>query len=389
MKRKKRSKKKSPTLTAEQEAEVRLLIQAHATEDPSLLAKKAAHPLVARAFIERLPLETPALPAILEAFGRVFEDKKVQKAIRKAAFRLKSRGLSVPAWDQTTEADDVPALKPVETMKTQSFLGPIDPSGSRGIFIAMPEGARGLTLGLGVVNDRQGFIEFHSGLFSRKKTREIREIFFQDLGGLEETVLSHAALILEEAYVASRESGRAIPSDYVSLRPKLLAAAGTPKRPPLVSLRASPSADAPPLTESALEKLFDHELMAGWVVDPEKYRPLLERMKEAEESPLLLSGAQQADRARTKREAWMEEHFSVSERRLLSRRLEETAWFLQKRGEEELAAIALQAADGLKNGDVPAPADPFLRFFTDRSIRFYRRADEAREPEAESPLLIL
>jgi len=234
-------------------------------------------------------------------------------------------------------------------------------------------------LGMGVVNDELGIIEFIYGPYNRKQAREVEEIFFERVPDMVKTTLSHAATVLERAYDQTG-TGRSA-NHYLQLRPWLMEKASLLDRPPIHDLMSLDSPARNLLTESQIRKLLEHKLMVTWVVDPEELQPIVEEIIKAEESPILVSQGQRLERIKEIKESSIPKLYPDAKRALMKGRLEEMAYTFFKLGEETYARLSLAAALSLDEKDTLLRVNPFLKAVLDRSLNKVLQFG----PEAKGP----
>ena len=86
---------------------------------------------------------------------------------------------------------------------------------------------KGVDVGVGLVSDEQGILQFFFGNFSKKRAREIEDSMKAETGLLVETSLSHAATILEDAYGLHGKEPSQAAAEYLELGENLLARGGS------------------------------------------------------------------------------------------------------------------------------------------------------------------
>ena len=200
------------------------------------------------------PSRTLQTPRILLGLRTLFHEKSVQKAIKKAAFRLRQKGIVLP--EEQDSATPVLKTGKADESDIPAYLGPIDGTGSRPVFVSVPQMPAGVDVAIGVVNDEEGIIEFAFTRHSKKRMKEIKEIFFSKLPNMVETTLSHAADVLERAYQAKgpgvSDSARA----YLHFRPWLREHTSRIERPVVYHFLPPETISSDSLTESQLQRLF-------------------------------------------------------------------------------------------------------------------------------------
>ncbi|MFH1124088.1 MAG: hypothetical protein V1758_10580 [Pseudomonadota bacterium] len=353
----------SPTLLSEEKTPLENLLGDLQRISPSNLKEQIPTPGLARALVDNLPIQAPETPGILAAVSEVFDQKEVRKAVKKALFKLRQRGVTLPEKDDREAAQ--PVFKKIEQPESSAYLGPVDGMGSRAVFVSVPH-MKGLDLGMGVVNDEQGIMEFIYGPYNRKQAREVEEIFFKRVPDMVKTTLSHAATVLERAY-DQKGTGRSA-NHYLQLRPWLLEKAPLLDRPPIHDLLSLDSPAQNILTESQIQKLLEHELMVTWVIDLEELKPIVAEIIKAEESPILVSQGQRLERIKEIKESSLLKLYPDAKRALVKGRLEEMAYTFFKLGEETHARLSLAAALSLDEKDTLLRVNPFLKALLDRSL---------------------
>jgi len=383
MKRKRKPKRKSVSpvlLNQEQEALITTLLQEVGSTDPAEILAKIPDSRCAQVLIDRLPLNDESPIPVLLALRSGFKDKGVVKAIKRALFKLKRRDVSTEEF-HTEEGDSSTLLKPTPKEPPRCYVGAVDGAGRRVVVIIVHRGGKGLDTGLGVISDERGIQEFSYRNLSKRNVKEMKENFSREAGPLVETSLSHAATILEESYQRHLALKSDVPADYLELRPWLLENAPLLARPVVYDCIPKTSISDAILTDSQLMELFDHELMAFWLIEIEALRPFMEDMFKVEESPIVLTEAQKSDRIREIKEKCMGEIFSPERREMLKRRLEEMGYIFFKLGEEETAGVALAAAHAAVQESTILKANPVIETLLERSLAFYTKAMEERDPE--------
>lgn len=393
-KRKKPQKKKPqdlPFLSSDEEILLNALLENLKTIDHTHIKEHIPSHQLAHAFVERLPADDPDTVNLLLAIREAFDQKNIQKAIKKAIFRLKQRGISIP--DREPHEGSPSLIRQTEKEAPTAYLGPIDRSGSRGIFIVLPQIPKGVDLGMGVVNDEKGIIQFVYGRYSKKRMRELKDFFFENIGDMVETPLAHAATILERTYSQNEQVIKDSSSDYLQLRPWILENVSLLDQSVIYDFIPIESLSEKTLTDSQINKLFEHKLMETWIIDPEEMTPLLEKISEVKESRILVSEVQRLERINEVKDESVAEIFPDSKRSIIRYRLEEMAYVFFKLGEEDYAHLSLAAAHSFEEKDSLLKVNPILKFMVERSLGFYTElaedAGEPKEHEEDTPSMII
>lgn len=328
-------------------------------------------PALAARLLERLPADAPESVNLILAVRDAFEQKEVQKAVKKAIFKLRRQGISFPEPEEPRKKSVI--TEAPRTPEPEAFVGPIDGTGTRGVLIVLPQLPKGVDTGIGLIHSENGIMQFVYSRNSKKRSKEIKTVFHEQVGKAVETSLSHAATLMEKAY----EKGSALGEnsrDYLRIRPWILENVPLREEPVIRDFISEEDITGEVLTNSRINKLLDHELMATWIIPPDKIQPLLEEISKAEESPIIMSDEQKAERLDEIKEKAIAETYPESKRRLLKEDLEEMAYIFFKRDEEKYARICLLAADDVKEKESPLRTDTFLRAYLEHSLAYYYQA---------------
>jgi hypothetical protein len=397
MQRHKQSKRKGvthgPTLTSDQKDLVERILREARDADPLEWADRIQDPVVAVALLEGLPISEGFTVPLVRALAAHFEQKPVQKAVKRVIFRMRQKGIDARGIELKTA--DQPLFKPAEKEQALAFMGPLDAQGVRPVFMAIPLAPQGFEVGIGVVSDEQGILHFLSGAYSKKNMIEMKRQFLE---GAEDAVFveatpAHAARVLETAYSAGRDSPNEGTEAYASFRTLLLGEVSPLDHPAIhdhgeeIELEGS----ARKLTHSQIEKLLDHPLLKPWTIDPNHLKPLLEEIAQLQDSPLVLSTAQQADRIRELERQWAKTHFTDSRRTLFRQRFEEMAYVFLKQQEMEYARLSFMAAEDMAHHAGTSMAETVLDFLLERSLKGLlkaRRDSKAHEMDVREDRII-
>jgi hypothetical protein len=388
MQRKKKNRKKPPltrALSSNDEEIVAALTEKFQAEDPSRLIAQIPTPLIAKTIIERLPLISESTVEILQLFQSKFKEKSVQKAVKRAFFRLESKGISVD-HKEINQIESEPLFKPVAKEAPGIFIGPVgDSTGLRAVLITLNRTVKGQDLAAGIISDEMGIQEFLFGNFTRKKVREIKAEFEENAGPFVETTLAHAGAILETAYNCHNKDdpNNPLPSDFVNFRPILQNMVPKPGKEDLEGHLPSLSESEKNVTQSGLAELFEKGTMKNWIIGFDVLTPYLEDIHKVDESPLVLSEAQKHERIAEIKAKAMNEIFTANKRALLRDRLSEMSYFFSKLGDDRTSRLALAASGCIYEDGPIISQNPVLEYIMESSFAFYSEGinQGAREDE--------
>jgi hypothetical protein len=344
---------------------------------PAELVGRIPNAPLAERLVESLPPQSPGTPELLAEIGKAFPHKAVQKAMKKKRFQLKQKGISV--------AEPKPPRGPAFSLtpeEPEAYIGPIDGAGHRPILIVIPHPLSGVDLAMGVISAEKGILEFLHGRYSRKKMKELKEVFFSKVPHMVETSLSHVTTVLENAYNQEKGNPGESAREYLGLRPWLIKNADLLDRPAVSEFIALDSITPGMLTQTELQRLLSHELMLSWAVAPERLAILMEEITRAEKSPIFISEAQRREHILKIKEEGVTKIFDDKERRILRERLQETAYVFFKIGDEPLARLCLTASLCIDQKDSLLKMNPLLSALVDRSLA------QIPKPDRSSPLIL-
>ena len=134
-------------------------------------------------------------------------------------------------------------------------------------------------------------------------------------------------------------------------------------------------------------KLLELSLFTYWVLPRDKVRPLADKLKETDESWVVIPEAAQQDRVNNLVRDAAENIFDEATRAKFKRRLEEMAYLVLDGGDVNSARAALATALAI-GSDAPVTSIPFLPALIDRSLTVFE-ATQAEEGEPEESRIIL
>lgn len=351
--------------------------------DPARLIERIPDAGTARALAEMAPGDSPAVIPLLESLQREFPEKAVQKAVKRAIFKLRSRGMRVSLPDDGTASPH--PIRPQEGEAPIAALSAIDGAGNRAVFMALPRMPVGFVVGMGIVNDERGMVRFQVGSYGKKRMREVRAAFGERLEAMVPVSPAHAATVLERAHALTMATAANPPPGYLEIRPLMLEGVDLLKRAPAFDLVPEDRVPPGPLTDGQLDALFGHRLFASWVIAPDDLEPLLGSFDKLADSPILLSGAQRLERETEAKNDWLAEHYPESRRLLLKERLEEMACVLHLLDDEQTARLALAAAADLGRPVPSLRPDSVPAYLLDRTLRLYEKLRRGADGEKDRP----
>lgn len=298
-------------------------------------------------FLEGLVKSPPegvsqVIEGLVQAFGH---EKPFLKAIKRAVFRLKQKGIEVTL----PEEEKRPVLRPLSLPEPVGYVAIFDQTGRLFVTIGR-ETPQGVIAQAALGSFGEGVLDYVNSHLTKKGWRRLIE----GQKGITEAVeapAAYCALLLKEM------GERGAPKSFEEAS-SLLSSFSYDGPVPLARSLAGEVPDRAPLKA---KEVFDILPLLGiWSVDEERIKKLKEELIEAEQSPLLLTEAQKAQRKEDLLQKALVEILDEGTRKALKRTLEEVAYILFKTGKEELSRLCLSLSLEFEKVPSPLMANPLL-----------------------------
>jgi len=331
-------------------------------------------------------LTHPAVPGLLVGLFGAGADKPRRKALKRTLHLLQTRGVPVAA-DLLPREEAAPLKAPG---RGQAYISQVLGNGERYVILEGPKEALGGNFLVTRLSDQEGIQECHVLSLKSRQRQEFWDHFRQQ--GLTEWATppaAYAVRLLEEA--DGLQPGAEGGSRYRSLKPRIWQEWGRPEdAPDLAALL--PPLDTPEQSRllDQAKNLVEHPLFHSWMPGLDELAPWLNKIREIQESPLVLSEPQRQARVDDVVAEAVRALYPPESRDLWRGRLLAMAYFLDLRGQEPEARLAQAAAQ-----DLAAPTrgplageNPFLQGLVWQSLRLAWEFLEKTQKEASSsPLL--
>jgi hypothetical protein len=325
------------------------------------------------------------IAVLLQRMLQVSDKKKVQKIIKRALYRLKSRGIAMEEVEPRREAS---ILQPLKREPSRGFGNGYDMAWNRFLLLSIPHAGHGLTVLHGLISDAEGLLNFSGGEMSRKEFKG----FFEEVQKASPTPLveiepSYVGFLFDQAYQLRLKKGGVPSQDYLHLKGEVERVKQEYAKPFIYGLLKAEELAGDDRVLRRGGDLLKADLFQSWRIEEEQIRPYADEVWEAEESKIVLNQAQKEVRFQAIYQRALSELFSGEKRFLYKRRLEEMAYLLFKLGKEEEARISLAAAVDLEKPLNLLQPNPFLFQLVTKSI--FTLLAEAYEKKQKEPSLIV
>ncbi|KPK46336.1 MAG: hypothetical protein AMK74_00440 [Nitrospira bacterium SM23_35] len=357
--------------------EVLKRVSSYLEKDPSLTI-----PLIEA--LSRVP--NPETAQLLTGMMASIKEKGAIKSIKRTLYKLRQKGVR---WEEKPLKDG-PILRPPKPAEPEGYLGAIDSTGSRIIVIARSRPARGLLVVLSIVNDQQGIQQFDLRSFSKKGFEEFvkSSVSSEDLPVVPAPG-AYCIHLLREVSSLSRRLSKPLPQGYHDAENEFKDITWDHSDPIIYQhIREDEVKDqAYPLKESGtLHKITP---FSTWFLQGQEMQEYVSRIKEAQESRIILTPDQKGARLNSIYREALEELFPEEKRLLWKRRLEEMAYILLRTGKEKEARATMSAAIDLKNPFSPLDPNPFIWNLLLKSIYALMESNHVEKGKEEKTSLIV
>jgi hypothetical protein len=333
---------------------------------PQLLDQ--AIPVSLSAVVETLStMATPEAATLLMQIAAKTKAKEVQKAARRALYRLKTMGVdtdSMRVGEPRKSVLEVPKLPIVIALASQ-----IDFAGNRVLYLARRRPFSGLVFVSLIINDQRGVLDCNAFPVTKKElSRIVADIQADDRLTHAELPPTYAQQLVEESYRRNLSTGTPVPQDFQGLHDLI----GMPDAPweqgPIYQLINSAEMRGQPAWLSLAGQLLDVKEFQGWHVPPESVQKYREEVRRTTESPIIVSPALQQERLEGVQKRVLREMFDPDTCARYRSRLEEMAYLLWQTKRLDEAKRAFASALALQGEGVDPAEHPFLRALFTRSV---------------------
>jgi hypothetical protein len=333
-------------------------------------------------------LPYPGVPGLLAALFGASPDKSRRKALKRALHLLQTRGVPV-AQDLLPREEAAPRRAPGRA-PALAYISQVLGNGARYVILEGPKEILGANFLVARVSDQEGIQECHLlSLKSRQRQEFWDHLRQQGLAVWATPPSAYAVRLLEEA--DGLNPGAEGSSRYRSLKSRIWQEWGRPEEAPDLEALLPPL--SPPEQSRLLEQsrdLAQHPLFLSWLLGLDELATWLNKIREIQESPLVLSEQQRQARVGDVVAEAVQALYPPENRDWWRRRLLEMAYFLDLRGQRPEARLAQAAAQdlaapprGLLAGD-----NPFLHALVWQSLKMSWEFLETTQKEASSSSLL-
>jgi len=347
------------------------LEEALRAEQPSTLLQQLteqASPVPLPAVVEVLStMATPQAAALLTQIAAKMDAKDLQKAARRALYRLRTRGVdidSVLPQEPRKSVLEVPKLPVVVALASQ-----IDFDGNRALYLARRRPFSGLVFVSLIINDQRGVLDCNALPVTKKElTRIVTDIQAEDRLTHVELPPAYAQQLVEEGYQRNLSTGTPIPRDFQGLRDLVGMPDALWEQRPIYHVINLEEILGQPAWLALSGQLLEVKEFQGWHLPPEAVQRYREEVRRTTESPIIVPPVVQQERVEGVQKRTLRELFDADTCARYRSRLEEMAYLLWQTKRTDEAKRAMASALALQGAGVDPADHPFLRALLTRSV---------------------
>lgn len=276
--------------------------------------------------------------AALLAVDEASLPKPGRKELRRILHRLRSQGVDI---ERPAPAPRVAHVASVEEELAAALLSPLDPAGGRVAYLMEAHPSGGARIFEVLLDDARGVLSLEVYSASRSKARRFfRELAQRDAFPALEVEVDELRAVVAHAAEAQAPD-RPLPRGFGEWRGRIARPRGDATLPGARAAAALAGA-AGSLEEAA--KLVEQGRVGPWPPEPKVLTTLVERLRNAAESTLIVSGDTKRGQLDDLVADAAEEIFDEAGRALAAHRFRESAFCFWRKDDEEAARACLAAA---------------------------------------------
>lgn len=309
--------------------------------------------------------------------------KAGRKVLRRVRHRLRSRGVEIA---EKAPEPLVSSLPPIGDEISGGYVSPIDPSGTRIVYLLESNPSGGARLFEVVIDDQLGVVDCHVFSAGRSKMRR----FLRDVTGREHFAAAEAPPDSVRALIAraaeAQAADRSLPPSFAEWRGRLTDVKEDASTPGELVRQALGDDPAGPDLQPAVE-LVKQGRVGPWPPSQDVLEGLAERLENTLSSPLIVSGETRREQIEAVIHEFQEETATDGGAARQAHRFREAAYVLWKEGDEEGARACLAAALAFESA--PIGENPVARAMLEIPLApVLEKIDREGEESKETSLLV-
>jgi hypothetical protein len=310
--------------------------------------------------------------------GAAISDKRVQKAMKRAAYEMRAKGVEIADWSEKGTS----VLKPLEKEEPLAMSAIHDWRGKLILFVYMPIGdnPRDSYFIHTILDQKNGIEDFDAVNTSPGKGRSaMKKLTDNKDAPIYDIPVGFAFHLLDSYAERNARQGTALPPAYLQIKRY----APKPDDSAISASLKNISSDITYRDELEAVGLLKDSWIGTYAPDEESLNLCQAKLDQAMTSALVISESQRADQVQKVFEDSAKEYLTANNRSLLAEKLYTAAQILAWNNLNEKAKLALAAAEEVKkeNSTPRFVVEMFRRLFPD--LESALKQGIANKPEAE------
>ncbi len=326
------------------------------------------------------------------------QDKSLRRSLHRSLYKLSQKGIAVerPVQEQAKSI-----WAPIEP---EGYLSSMDGRGDRLVWLLKPRTGGGLHYLSALINEPDGMRHIEAAEVNRKGIKLAQQDFAQHQISMLEAPWQYCDFLMHEGY--ERAKARNAHSEqeeqaeatqhlsqtidaYPAMRSHILSSPAEQTAVPLPDSLDQEAIAADDNLLATSTQLFEEPELQRWFLDHDQATNYVDKLNQAQDSPLVLNKYQQQDRAQSVIDEALEDLFADDKAQTYARRLEETAFHLAATSRLDSAKRALAVSIALKQSAQGGKGIPFCEELIQQSIAIHYHQERQQEQEAAPGSLIM
>lgn len=322
---------------------------------------------------------------VADLFGELLTqstNKNTRRLIKKHLYRMQSKGLAIKI--PPVGEDEPLNLRIVESPQASAYVSRIDYLGERLAFLSKSVKGWGVVFFQIALSDQEGIRTFNVFDLSRKEIKNfLKKVSETGNVQLIEISPEYCYYLINESFHVNLAKRIPLPEQFGQWKAELNELKAEIEEPLIYQYISRKELEGMDVYYWRAKYASLHEVdgFKQWFLEPRRVWEYIEKIKEVENSPLVLNKYQVEERISIIYSEAAGNIFNEELRRVYRRRLEEMALILYRNGDQDSARQALVAAKDLMPGELPSEKHEFLRSLVLKSINFYLEGEKEREQD--------
>lgn len=320
--------------------------------------------------------------AMLDEVYKRTAKKDIAKVLRKMGHALKQKGIEVEFSEKKTEQSAV--FQTASLPKGRTFISKVDAEGYRLIFMLKPVSTYEVKIFNIMMNFSQGIHDIEVINALRKETHKFIDKLLSDkkteFMEVEEQL---GAYLVQEACTISQQQGAIVSANIEQWKSCYSEVLNTQKQPEIFNCISADSIGEADRSAEKIDTLLAGTDIGFWFVVSKDARESWEKMRGILESEIEIPEAQKQERIKEIQDAALKKYFTAENMMPVRRRLEETAYYLYCKDQQDNARTVLALAATFDEADSTPEDNVFCVKVIERAFSFFDEAYQSQQKQQQ------